>query len=178
MHKLQLLWYFFYDCAFGIPIPVHALPQNLSSSALLLVTFNSQAHTHAHTYTYNRTAAQMSSQAMATLSFSSFCFLHQLNAKDTFSFYFMPALSLPLDRCSFFLRFSVVFSLSLSLLSAFVASAADVAVVKTQATVSATGSAPSLPVWMWMLLLFLFYSMDGCPHLYLIEQRAYFCIVL
>lgn len=59
----------------------------------------------------------MSSQAMATLSFSSL--LHQPNAKDTFSFYNMPGVFYRLIAALFsfsFVSFSLFYRLSLLLL--------------------------------------------------------------
>lgn len=105
-------------------------------------------------YVYSYSSQNVVAGYIATLSFSShfisFIFaLHQLSdAKDTFSFYFALAVSCRLIAALFFAFSFMSFSLSLSCLSAFVVlllSLSAVAVVKTQATVSATGSAPSQP---------------------------------
>lgn len=107
---------------------------------------------HVSMCVYVYSAAKMSSQAIATLSFSSLLisFIFSLHQKDTFSFYFAPAVSCRLITALFFAFSFMAFfpSLSLSCLSAFIElllSLSAVAVVKTQATVSATGSAPSQP---------------------------------
>jgi len=90
----------------------------------------------------------MSSQATTvTLSFSSLLFLHQAQMQKIH----FPFILCLLDRCSFFLvsfsfvSFSCPHSLARSLALFYRPFVASAAVVKTQATVSATGSAPSQP---------------------------------
>lgn len=82
----------------------------------------SNMHVSMCVYVYS--AAKMSSQAIATLSFSSLLisFIFSLHQKDTFSFYFALAVSCRLITALFFAFSFMAFfpSLSLSCLSAFV----------------------------------------------------------
>lgn len=183
------------------------VPQNLSSSALLLVTVNSHAHTHTHTHTYAYIqyariyvcVCIFSSQNVVagysdTFFFiSSYFFYFFLTSKRYIFLLFCACRELPLDHCSVFcLFFYGIFSLSFSLLSIGFRWAASLSLLlpwskpkqrflrqvphrrSRRALLCAMFSRPLLlPTDIVDVVVVCFARwMDGCPHLYLIEQRA------
>lgn len=153
----------------------------------LLVTFNSHTHTYTsiRTHTYTQ---QPKCRRRLWRHFLFHLFLYQPNAKDTFSFYNMPGVFYRLIAALFsfsFVSFSLFYRLSLLLLLLLLPWSKPKQRFLRQVPhrrsmyVCVCVFSP-LPLSMDIVVVSVARAewMDGCPHLYLIEQCAYFFTVL